>query len=78
MPLSIFWCTWYNKNDEYVAVSASTDAAGKVTLDASVQLAETVKLDDITGATTATPTGLATDATVKDYVAYALAWEVIE
>lgn len=66
-------------NGEYVAVSASEpDADGKVTLDASVQLAETVDLTGIVDATTATPTGLATDATVKDYVAYALAWEVIE
>ena len=65
-------------NDEYVAVSASTDTDGKVTLDASVQLAEAVNLADITDATAATATGLATDATVKDYVAYALAWEVIE
>jgi hypothetical protein len=65
-------------NDEYVAVSASTDTDGKVTLDASVQLAETVDLAGIDGATAATATGLATDATVKNYVAYALAWEVIE
>ena len=65
-------------NDEYVAVSASTDTDGKVTLDASVQLAKAVDLSGIAGATTATPSGLATDATVKDYVAYALAWEVIE
>lgn len=65
-------------NDEYVAVSASEpDAAGKVTIDSNVQLAEAVNLNGITDATAATATGLATDATVKDYVAYALAWEVI-
>ena len=65
-------------NDDYVAVAAAApDANGKVVLDASVQLAETVDLNGITGATTAQATGLATDATVKDYVAYALAWEVI-
>lgn len=64
-------------NDEYVAVSASEpDAAGKVTIDSSVQLAENVDLTSI-GATAATATGLATDATVKDYVTYALAWDVI-
>lgn len=64
--------------DAYVAVSASEpDAAGKVTLDSSVQLAENVDLSSITGATAATATGLATDAMVKDYVTYALAWDVI-
>ena len=66
-------------NGEYVAVSASEpDADGKVTLDASVQLAKTVDLAGIVDAKAAPATGLATDATVKDYVAYALAWEVIE
>ena len=66
-------------NGEYVAVSASEpDTDGKVTLDASVQLAETVDLAGIVDAKAAPATGLATDATVKDYVAYALAWEVIE
>ena len=64
-------------NDEYVAVSVTKDDEGKVTLDSSVQLAETVDLTSITGATAATATGLATDATVKDYVTYALAWDVI-
>lgn len=64
-------------NDEYIAVSASKDAEGKVTLDSSVQLATAINLNGITGATAATATGLATDATVKDYVAYALAWDVI-
>ena len=64
-------------NDEYVAVSVTKDDEGKVTLDSSVQLAENVDLTSITGATAATATGLATDATVKDYVAYALAWDVI-
>ena len=65
-------------NDEYVAVSATKDAEGKVTLDSSVQLAESVDLTSITGATAAIATGLATDAMVKDYVKYVLAWEVIE
>lgn len=64
-------------NDEYVAVSVTKDDEGKVTLDSSVQLAENVDLTSITGATAATATGLATDATVKDYVTYALAWDVI-
>lgn len=64
-------------NDEFVAVSATKDAEGKVTLDSSVQLAEAVNLDGINGAAAATATGLATDATVKDYVTYALAWDVI-
>ena len=64
-------------NDEFVAVSATKDAEGKVTLDSSVQLATAIDLKDITGANAAKATGLATDATVKDYVAYALAWEVI-
>lgn len=65
-------------NDEYVAVAAATpDTNGKVVLDASVQLAEAIDLSGISGATSASATGLATDATVKDYVAYALAWEVI-
>ena len=59
-------------NDEFVAVSASEpDANGKVSLDASVQLAEDVTLP--TGATHETATGLATDGWVKDF----LAWEVI-
>ena len=64
-------------NDEYVAVSVTKDDEGKVTLDSSVQLAEDVNLSGITGATAATATGLATDAMVKDYVTYALAWDVI-
>ena len=65
-------------NDEYVAVAAATpDANGKVVLNASVQLAEAINLNGITGATAAAATGLATDAIVKDYVAYALAWDVI-
>ena len=64
-------------NDEYVAVSVTKDDEGKVTLDSSVQLAENVDLASITGATAAKATGLATDATVKDYVTYALAWDVI-
>ncbi len=64
-------------NDEFVAVSATKDDKGNVTLDSSIQLAENVELTGITGATKAQATGLATDATVKDYVAYALAWDVI-
>ena len=67
--------------DEYVAVSASKDAEGNVTLDSSVQLAEGVDLTGIKNGkedvTPATATGLATDAMVKDYVTYALAWDVI-
>ena len=68
-------------NDEFVAVSATKDAEGKVTLDSSVQLATAIDLTDIKNGdeivTPATATGLATDATVKDYVTYALAWDVI-
>lgn len=69
-------------NDEYVAVSASEpDAAGKVTIDSSVQLATDIDLTNIKNGnenvTPATATGLATDAMVKDYVTYALAWDVI-
>lgn len=57
-------------NDDFVAVSASEpDTNGKVTLDASVQLAE-----DVSIASHEAATGLATDGWVKDY----LAWEVIE
>ena len=63
-------------NDEYVAVSATTDSeTGTVTLNASVQLAEAVTLS--TGHTAATVTGLATDGMVKDYVEESLMWEVI-
>lgn len=60
-------------NDEFVAVSASQpDANGKVTLDASVQLASDVTIPS--GQAHETATGLATDGWVKDY----LAWDVIE
>lgn len=57
--------------DAYVAVSASKDADGKVTLDSSVQLAVDVSLS--TGETHAEATGLVTDGWVKDF----LAWDVI-
>lgn len=70
-----------NANDEYVNVSATKDDQGNVTIDSSVQLATAIDLTDIKNGTEnvtpATATGLATDATVKDYVAYALAWDVI-
>ena len=69
--------TLTNANDEYVNVSATTDDQGNVTIDSSVQLANNIDLSGITDATAATATGLATDAMVKDYVTYALAWDVI-
>ena len=69
--------TLTNANDEYVNVSATTDDQGNVTIDSSVQLANNIDLSGITNATAATATGLATDAMVKDYVTYALAWDVI-
>ena len=69
--------TLTNAYDEYVNVSATPDDQGNVTIDSSVQLATAIDLTGITGATAATATGLATDAMVKDYVTYALAWDVI-
>lgn len=60
-----------NPNDAYVNVAATTDAQGNVTLDSSVQLANPVEFAE--GETHATPTGLATDGWVKDF----LAWETI-
>lgn len=59
-------------NDEFVAISASNpDINGKITLDASVQLAVDVTIPS--GTDHETPTGLATDGWVKDF----LTWEVI-
>jgi hypothetical protein len=60
-----------NPNDAYVNVAATADAQGNVTIDSSVQLANDVTLP--AGEAHETPTGLATDGWVKDF----LAWEVI-
>lgn len=70
-------------NDDYVAVTATrNDENGNVTLGSSVLVAtNTVDADikdnnaDVAGAT---PTGLATDAYVKNAIINALAWEVLD
>ena len=63
-----------NPNDDYVAVSASSDASGNITLNSSVQLANAITLS--TGSS-AQSTGLATDGYVKDYFTESLLWEQI-
>ena len=61
-------------NDDFVAVSVIKQENGTPRIDSSVLIATAIA-DGSTVYTTAT--GLATDAYVKDYVAYELAWEVI-
>lgn len=58
--------------DTYVG---ATTVNGAVTL--TTDIATAVDVSDIDDYTAATATGLATDAYVQDYVAYALAWEDI-
>ena len=61
-------------NDDFVAVSVIKPTNGTPYIDSSVLVATAIA-DSSTVYTNAT--GLATDAYVKDYVAYELAWEVI-
>ena len=63
---------------QYLAVQVIKNEGETPKLDSSIRLANVVDTTDITNYTAATATGLATDAYVKDYVAYELAWEVIE
>jgi len=68
--------------DGAVVKSVTGDAyVGATTVNGAVHLttdiANVVDTSDIEGYTAATATGLATDAYVKDYVAYTLAWEDI-
>ena len=63
---------------QYLAVQVIKNEGETPKLDSSIRLANVVDTSDITNYTAATATGLATDAYVKDYVAYELAWEVIE
>lgn len=70
-------------NDDYVAVTATRDAeTGNVTLDSSVLVATNTVDADIkdnnADVADATPTGLATDAFVKNAIINALAWEVLD
>lgn len=70
-------------NDDYVAVTATRDAeTGNVTLDSSVLVATNTVDADIKNnnadVADATPTGLATDAYVKNAIINALAWEVLD
>lgn len=70
-------------NDDYVAVTATRDAeTGNVTLDSSVLVATNTVDADIkdnnADVADATPTGLATDAYVKNAIINALAWEVLD
>lgn len=65
-------------DSQYLAVQVVKEDGKTPKLDSSIRLANVVDTTDITNYTAATATGLATDAYVKDYVAYELAWEVIE
>lgn len=65
-------------DSSFVAVQVIKKEGETPQLDSSIRLANTVVTkDSISGYTPADAKGLATDAYVKDYVAYELAWEVI-
>lgn len=63
---------------QYLAVQVVKEDGKTPKLDSSIRLANVVDTSDVSDYTPATATGLATDAYVKDYVAYELAWEVVE
>ena len=63
-----------NPNDEYVAVSVTADSSNNITINSSIQLAQPFTIDS---SNSSIPTGLTTDAYVKDAISQSLDWEII-